>query len=304
MHRSTNRKTRRLPPEFPLKGTGFHGCIRNMLIGVVASLLTAVPSLAAPGFQCSGVEPALCDAYLEHFVARLTERQVKVTTKNDLAQILGAERQRQLLGCTEGDSASCLTELVGALGVAKLLSGTVAKTDSLFLSTLKIIDAQNGATLWAATRSVSSERELLAFFDEQGSVLVNHLSGAPTSVAASTTPVVVKWIPAMVGGVALIIGGALQAVADTSAQRLNDYIRIPQRIDSMLGAGYTVENDIVRIASNGRAAQRAGIVLFGVGGAAIATSILWALLTPSKPVTAFLLPAPRGATLGLTMELP
>lgn len=276
-----------------------------MLIGFIASLMTAVPSLAAPGFQCSGVESTLCDAYLEHFVARLSERQVKVTTKNDLAQVLGAERQRQLLGCADDESAACLTELAGALGVAKLLSGTVAKTDSLFLSTLKIIDAQNGTTLWAATRSVSSERELLAFFDEQAGALIAQLSGAELPAASAPTPLpVVKWIPAMAGGVALIVGGVLQAVANTAAQDLTAYIQNPVALETQLEPNYTVEDDIVLAASEGRGAQRAGFVLFGVGGAAIATSLLWALLTSPKPVTAFLLPTSQGATFGFALELP
>jgi hypothetical protein len=32
--------------------------------------------------------------------------------------------------------------------------------------------------------------------------------------------------------------------------------------------------------------------------------VLWALLAPSSPVTAAVIPTPHGATLGLTLELP
>lgn len=81
-----------------------------MVTLILWGALAAAPTLAAPGLQCSGVEPALCDAYLEHFVGQLTSRRLAVTTKNDMAQIMGAERQRQLVGCTT-ESSACLAEL-------------------------------------------------------------------------------------------------------------------------------------------------------------------------------------------------
>lgn len=270
-----------------------------MLSLVLGVALSASPNLAAPGLQCAGVEPVLCDAYLEHFVGNLTSRGVKVTTRNDMSQVLGVARQKQLLGCSS--DTSCLVELAGALGVAALLAGTVAKTESGYLSTLKVIDATDGSTKWSATRRVDSEKELFAFFEDQAAALAGTI--APDAAAKGGAPVV-KWIPAMVGGVAAIVGGVLFAEAAAEAAVLREQIRNPEPLSKVASDNFTVEQDIRSAAEAGRTFQTAGWLCVGLGAAAIASSFLWWLLTPSSPVTATFLPSPNGALVGVTLELP
>lgn len=269
-----------------------------LLLGLA---LTATPNLAAPGLQCAGVDPVVCDAYLEHFVANLTNRGVKVTTKNDMGEVLGVERQKQLLGCASGDS-SCLTELAGALGVGALLSGTVAKTESGYVSTLKVIDATSGSTKWAATTRVDTEKALFGFFEDQAGALAQTL--APQGSRGGVSPVV-KWIPAMVGGVAAIVGGVLFSEAAAEAGVLRAQLADPQPLSKVLEPpDFTVEDDLRIAAQNGRTFQTAGWLCVGVGAAAVVSSFVWWLLTPSSPVTATLVPSPNGALLGLALELP
>lgn len=270
-----------------------------MLSLVLGVALSASPNLAAPGLQCAGVEPVLCDAYLEHFVGNLTSRGVKVTTRNDMSQVLGVARQKQLLGCSS--DTSCLVELAGALGVAALLGGTVAKTESGYLSTLKVIDASDGSTKWSATRRVDNEKELFAFFEDQAAALAGTI--APDAAAKGVSPVV-KWIPAMAGGIAAIVGGVLFAEAAAEAAVLREQIRNPQPLSKVLIApDFTVEEDLRIAAANGRTLQTAGWLCVGAGAAAIASSLLWWLLTPSSPVTATFLPTPNGALVGVSLEL-
>lgn len=263
-----------------------------MVFVVALASLAATPNLAAPGFQCAGIEPSLCDVYLEHFVGTLTSNGVKVTTKNDMAQVLGVERQKQLLGCTS-DSTSCLAELAGALGVAQLLSGSVAKTESGYVSTLKVIDSQTGEPKWTATTRVDTEKQLFAFFEERALALTAQL------VPPSGPPTVVKWIPAMVGGLFALAGGVFLLAANEEAAALDEYIRN----GTSLVEGATTPEDIRLTAETGRTAEFLGWLGIGVGGAAIASSVIWALL-PSSPVTATVIPTPHGATLGLTVVLP
>lgn len=263
-----------------------------MVFVVALVSLAATPNLAAPGFQCAGIEPSLCDVYLEHFVGTLTSNGVKVTTKNDMAQVLGVERQKQLLGCTS-DSTSCLAELAGALGVAQLLSGSVAKTESGYVSTLKVIDSQTGEPKWTATTRVDTEKQLFAFFEERALALTAQL------VPPSGPPTVVKWIPAMVGGLFALAGGVFLLVADDEAAALRDY----SRNGISLVEGTTTADDIRNTADSGRTAEFLGWLGMGLAGAAVASSVIWALL-PSSPVTAVVVPTPNGATLGLTLELP
>lgn len=274
-----------------------------MLTLLLSSALAAAPTLAAPGLQCSGIEPALCDAYLEHFVGNLTNRGLVVTTKNDMAQIMGAERQRQLAGCTT-ESNACLAELTAALGVANLLTGTVAKTESGYVSTLKVLDASAGATKWSATTRVDTEKALFVFFEEQAGSLISVI--APGLAAARTSPVV-KWIPAMVGGLAVLIGGTLLLASEGEAALLRDYATSLDPLAKYRAdpdaQGISYETYILSIGGSGRDFQIAGWVTFGLGIAAITSSIVWALL-PSSPVTATVVPSAQGATFGLAMELP
>lgn len=273
-----------------------------MLTLLLSGVLSAAPGLAAPGLQCSGIDPTLCDAYLEHFVGHLTNRGLAVTTKNDMAQIMGAERQRQLVGCTT-ESNACLAELTAALGVANLLTGTVAKTESGYVSTLKVLDASAGATKWSATTRVDTEKALFVFFEEQAGSLIGVI--AP-GVAARVSPVV-KWIPAMVGGLAVLVGGTLLLASEGEAALLREYATSLDPLAKYRAdpdaQGISYETYILSIGGSGRDLQLAGWVTFGLGLAAITSSIVWALL-PSSPVTATVVPSAQGATFGLAMELP
>lgn len=259
------------------------------MIAVMAAVLTANPTVAAPGFQCSGIDQALCDAYLEHFVGRVTDRGLKVTTKNDLAELLGLERQRQLLGCADQGS-SCIAELVGALGVGRLLSGSVAKTESGFLATLKVIDVSGGATLWSATEPLDDERALFKFFDRSAESLVERVSprtGAP----------IVRWIPAMFGAAAVLTGVVAFAISEGAAGRLREYSVAPERFT------WTIE-DIRGTSSAGRLGQIVGVGAFILGGLSGAASLLWLVLAPSAPAAAVVVPTASGASVSIAWALP
>ena len=88
-------------------------------------------------------------------------------------------------------------------------------------------------------------------------------------------------------------------VANEEAAALRDY----SRNGISLVEGTTTEDDIRNTADSGRTAEFLGWLGMGLAGAAIASSVLWALL-PSSPVTAAVFPTPHGASLGLTLELP
>ncbi len=274
-----------------------------MVTLILWGVLAAAPNLAAPGLQCSGIDPALCDAYLEHFVSNLTNRGLTVTTKNDMAQIMGAERQRQLMGCTT-ESSACLAELTAALGVANLLTGTVAKTESGYVSTLKVLAAADGSTKWSATKRVDTEKELFVFLEEQAGSLVAVV--APGVATAAPSPIV-KWIPAMVGGVAAAVGTGLLVASMAEANDLRDIADDPSRAQmelKKLGGDLTLDEYIQTVAQSGRTLQVTGWVVVGAGAAAIASSFIWWLIAPSSPVSAFFAPSPNGASVGVTMELP
>jgi TolB-like protein len=70
-----------------------------------------------------------------------------VVSSSQIRDMLGFEKQKQLLGCNEG---SCLAEIGGALGVDYLLVGQLGKIGSRFRLDLSLIDQKKART--AATR--------------------------------------------------------------------------------------------------------------------------------------------------------
>jgi len=252
-------------------------------------VLSASPKLAAPGFTCTGVNAGICDAYLEHFVANLTAKGVTVMTKSNVAEVMGIERQRQLLGCNDEKTAACLTELVGALGVATLLSGTVAKLESGYVATLKLIDGQDGTTRWSATARVDDERAFFGFLDVQSQRLVDHLIPP-----APPTPFI-RFVPG-IGGAALVVTGiGLQLAAAGDAATLEKHIAGTTRLEA---------TEIDRLLKEGSGFQVLAAVSIGVGVAAIAGSVLWVMLGEKPAATVALVPLRSGAAAMLSWELP
>src|SRR5688500_16256709 len=95
-----------------------------VLAAVVVSI--APMKLALPGLQVVGIDPKLGAFYGEHFAQQLTLRGARVTSTSEISALLGLERQKQLLGCSD-EASSCMAELAKALGVDGLALGDVAK---------------------------------------------------------------------------------------------------------------------------------------------------------------------------------
>lgn len=131
--------------------------------------------VAAPSFSLVGIAPALGNVFQDRFVSRLASPDLRVTTQRDIEQLLGLERQRQLLGC-EATSSQCLAELAGALGVDVVISGTVAKSESGFIASVRALRTTDGELIEAPSTRVATEGELLAqvkvMQDELGTITV------------------------------------------------------------------------------------------------------------------------------------
>jgi hypothetical protein len=74
---------------------------------------------------------------------------IKVVGGSDLVALLGLDRQKQLLGCTE---TSCLAELGGALGARYLLASEVSEVGGVWLLTLTLLDTARAQPLGRLTR--------------------------------------------------------------------------------------------------------------------------------------------------------
>jgi hypothetical protein len=254
-----------------------HPCesVPRVLALPLALLLTAAPlKVAAPGLSCESVAPAVCAAYTERFASLLSGEGLEVLTASAVASMLGFERQRQLLGCTD---SQCELELAGALDVDGLLTGSLVKTPVAWLATLKVVRVRDGSAWVQATARLSNEEELERFLDATAAQFREQLSPRHPAPGRSA---LVRWVPAMVGGAALVSGGALYASSKADAAALRD-------VGAPLG-----EAEVKARAAAGSTKEKLGLTLAGVGLAAIAASILWATLAP--PVSVAVAPVSGG----------
>lgn len=254
-----------------------------MVTPVLVLLLSAVPvRVAATGLQVTGVEPPVAEAWVERFAAVMAEGGVVVTTQRDVGQILGLERQRQLLGCSD-ESTSCLAELAGALGVDAVVSGTVVKTGASYLVTLKVLRAKD-ASVWAsASERLRGEDALQDFLDETARAFARTLAGPAATPGPPPSAAVVRWLPGAIGVVAAVSGGVLFGLSKRNADELRR-----ASVDPGLGV------DVAATASAGRALEGAGLALLVAGGVGVATSALWLALSPRSDVAVAFVPTPDG----------
>jgi TolB-like protein len=148
-----------------------------------------------------GVDASIGRALSEAIAAEVSSKDYfRVMTSKDIQTLLGQERQRQLLGCSE-EGGTCLAELAGALGARFVLSGQVAKLGSAYQLTLQTIDSKKVQPIG---RSVRIARDLEALRAQ-----------LPWAVAEATAtpppPAPSHWLAysAIGAGAALAVGGGV-----------------------------------------------------------------------------------------------
>lgn len=131
----------------------------------LVALLAAEPSnqgisLAAPGFQAVNVNDKFATFASDHFAASMTAEGIRVMTSGEVAQVIGLERQKQLLGCSE-TGASCMAELAGALGTDGLITGSIGKFGTRFQVSLKVLSSKDAAPLAVTTFKADNDEQLM-----------------------------------------------------------------------------------------------------------------------------------------------
>lgn len=216
---------------------------------------------------------------------RLTKLGVyQVLTHRDVSTLLGVERQRQLLGCSE-DSGACFAELAGALNARYVLSGQLNRLGGTYQLTLQVLDSQRGQPVGRTLKAARSVDELLRLVPWA----VADVTGTPPPRAPS------RLGPALLlaaGGLAAAAGGVVAINAFTLEgavlRELESGAADPQVLRS--AAGYRAE------AAEVARGKTLGLGLLLAGGAAIAAGVTWWLLTPDAPGLAFFF-APGGGAL-------
>ena len=103
------------------------------------------PRLFVSTLSAQGVEPELARAMTDAVVDALATRKLfDVVSTKDLETLLGAERQRQLLGVCETDPTACSQGAADAITARFVLSGQLSKLGTVYQLSLQMVDTQLG----------------------------------------------------------------------------------------------------------------------------------------------------------------
>jgi len=137
------------------------------------ALKVVVLKLVAKG----GVEPATVDILTDALVGELRKHSgLAVVSPSEIGTLIGFEKEKQLLGCTD---SGCLAEIAGAMGADRLVSGSVGRLGQSSVVSLTLLDARKA-------QPVSSVYETLP--QGNGEELLKAMPGFAKRLATETAP--------------------------------------------------------------------------------------------------------------------
>ncbi len=267
-------------------------------------LLSAAPKVVSPEWNAVNVKKELSAFYADALAEALRKEGLEVVTSQDIATLLGMERQKALVGCNEA-STSCMAELANALGADATLTVNIARfDDGGFHGIAKLLSSQSGHTLSSVTLDAKNERKLLDALSKGARVLASGLLKTPaaavkpepvddpepeTTVATKPVetvrpPIARWWWLFGLGGLAF--GGAAGGLFGIAG---NEYSKLQTSLSYA---------DADQRRRDGKAAQFTGWAAAVIGGGLLITGIVLAVL-PGTPVVPTATATPNGATVGV-----
>jgi hypothetical protein len=244
---------------------------------LLAILLAAPPAIAVQDLvhpEGAEGEAALLTGV---FASNLRAKGLRVLTSDEITSVLGLERQRQLLGCTD---VSCTAELAGALGVDAITITRLGRVGAQQLAISKVVSAKSGEVLAEATETVSRPEQL--------SGALTHLAWRLAVALQPRWPTVTPGPePSLDGGgrrlnlVGLGIAGAGLAVA---AIGVGLRLKAEGTLVDLRAA--TTLDRANSLRQQGNLEQGFAVALWVTGGAALATGLVVMLLGVDAPSSA------------------
>ncbi|MGB8930589.1 MAG: hypothetical protein WCC48_04970 [Anaeromyxobacteraceae bacterium] len=107
-----------------------------------------------------GVADGTSTILTEIVVSEVARYGMDVVSKADIAAIVGFEKEKAILGCSE--DSSCLAEVGGALGVDFMLTGQVGQIGSRYRFSLILVDVKKGKVAGRAADFCDKNEDALA----------------------------------------------------------------------------------------------------------------------------------------------
>jgi hypothetical protein len=131
-----------------------------------------------------GMDAGTAGALSEVLSAEIAARPgTQVITAADVTAMLGFEKQRQMLGCEANEA--CIAELAGALGVDKIVSGSVGQIEDVYLLNLRLIDVKRATAEGRVYERVEKKSALIDAVRSGARRLWGELEARPEPSAAA-----------------------------------------------------------------------------------------------------------------------
>jgi hypothetical protein len=229
--------------------------------------LAAAPlKMAAPGLSPSGMTPDKASFLSEYVATQLALNGVKMVTGKEIAAVIGMERQKELLGCS--DSSQCIAEIAAALGTDAVLMGDLALFGTRYVATLKALRSDNGQTVAIQTVEASSENDLLDALRGAAARLAAdtlHAFGREPFRLESAGPS--RYWAAVPLGIALLAGGSTPVFFAQAGQHYGDLTSTTHTFATYQD-GLSARND-------GQSFQMAGVIMAVTAGVMLAAAVAW-----------------------------
>jgi hypothetical protein len=237
------------------------------------ALLAAVALAAAPGHPAKVAALSLeyfqlpkeqGDFFFQQLIQELTLSGLQVLSKKDVEAVLGLERQKQLLGCSD-QSSSCMAELASALGADGILQGNIGKIGGSYQLNFKIISASSATPLAVYSGTADSDKGVLTEVRAAAASLKRQLSPGQTGVRQTASFGARLWVPVGIGLVLTAAAVTCFIASSRDAARLN-----------MNDPGLTSQADVAAVGHTGTALQISG---WATAVTAVAAFVAAAVLT-------------------------
>jgi hypothetical protein len=257
------------------------------MLSLITIALAAAPiTLASPEFDTLNVTADVARFCNEHLAQQLEDRGIHVATARQISALLGLERQKQLMGCSD-DSTSCVTELANALGADGVLLGDLGQLGTQIQVNIKVVKSSTGRVAATWSRTVRDPGALLGALSDAADELKPKILGAWGRLTTTRR----QWplVPTLIGA-GLAVAGAVTLGLTLSA---HDQLVNPAAPANSLSA-----KDANDLQTRGEALQWTTRGAFIGAGVALGTAaVLYLLSAEEVPVSASLGLTPGGGAL-------
>jgi hypothetical protein len=108
------------------------------------------------------VSPRVAQVVSDDVLSEVRRRNpnVSVIGSEEVRALLGAQAEKQRLGCQQGaNDLACMAEIGGALGAEKLVLGSVGQLGDTYLLTVKLVDVRRAKVLSEASARVETHHQ-------------------------------------------------------------------------------------------------------------------------------------------------